>query len=249
MNPLKRSALILVLLSFVAASLAAPEENPAIDPKAAQVLKEMSDYLGDLKQFAFRTRNFIDLVLKGGQKITLISSSRSLVRRPDRVMSERSGEPGRLRLFYDGHSATLFDLKGHHYAQRAIEGDLHKVLDYLRDNLGIEVPAADLMYPDSYEGLMETAEAATYVGTVELDGILCHHLAFRAEEVDWQLWVEVGERPLPRRYSLISKWTTGAPEFAVTFQEWEFPKNLPDSMFQFKAPQGAKKIEFEDGGK
>ena len=136
MNPWKRSALILVMLPFAAATLAAPEENPAIDPKAAQVLKEMSDYLGDLKQFAFRTRNFIDLVLKGGQKITLISSSRSLVRRPDRVMSKRLGEQIKLQLFYDGHSATLFDLKGHHYAQRAIEGDLHKVLDYLRTKVG-----------------------------------------------------------------------------------------------------------------
>jgi hypothetical protein len=113
-----------------------PESDPAIDPRAAQNLKEMSNYVGGFSQFALRTRNSIDLGLKGGQKITLISSSRSSIRRPDRVMSERLGEHSRLRLFFDGNTANLLDLKGNHYAQRDFDDDLYKVLDYLRVKAG-----------------------------------------------------------------------------------------------------------------
>lgn len=233
---------------LLATPVAAAQEDPAIDPKAAQVLKEMSDYLGNLNQLAFRSTNSIDLVLKAGHKITLFSSSKSWLKRPDRLMSDRLGENDHLRLTYDGQTVTLLHLDTNHYAQQEFDGDLYEVLDHLRDNLEIELPAADLLYPDTYEALMETAEAGTYVGTAELDGVLCHHLAFRAVDVDWQLWVEVGQPPLPRRYTIVSKWITGSPEFTVQFEEWEFPTTLPDSMFQFNAPQGAKKIGFEAGG-
>ncbi len=242
----------LLLAMAVPLLLAAPvaaQENPDIDPKATQVLKEMSGYLGNLSQFSFQSTNAVDVILENGQEITLFSSSRSLLKRPDRLMSERLGEKDQLQLFYDGQTVTLLELNSNHYAQQEFDGNLYEMLEHLRDSLEIELPAADLLYPDAYEGLMETAEAAIYVGTVELDGVLCHHLAFRAEQVDWQLWVEVGERPLPRRYSLVSKWVRGSPEFTVLFQEWETATTLSDSMFRFKAPQGAKEIVFGDSEK
>lgn len=242
----QRLVLAFAVSLLLSAPVAAAEDDPDIDPKAAQVLKEMSDYLGNLSQFSFRSTNAVDVILENGQKITLFTSSRSLLRRPDRLMSERLGEKDQLQLFYDGQTVTLLDLNSGHYAQREFGGDLYEMLDYLRDNLEIELPAADLLYSDTYEGLMETAEAAIYIGTVELDGVLCHHLAFRAEDVDWQLWVEVGERPLPRRYAVVSKWIRGSPEFTVLLQEWETTTTLSDSMFRFKAPQGAKKIVFGD---
>ncbi len=38
-----------------------------------------------------------------------------------------------------------------------------------------------------------------------MNGIECHHLAFRAEKVDWQVWVQAGDTPLPMKYLIISK--------------------------------------------
>jgi hypothetical protein len=246
MSHWKISILALALPLILTAPVAAGESGVSIDPKADQILKQMSDYLGNLRQFTFKSTNTIDLVVKNGQKITLFSSSKSTVRRPDGLKTERLGKQNKLQLFFDGQTATLFDPNGNHFAQREFTGDLYEVLDYLRDYLEIEMPAADLVYPNVYKGLMETAESGTYVGAVELDGVLCHHLAFRAEDVDWQLWVEAGDRPVPRRYAMFSKWITGSPQFAVLFQEWELPSTVPDSMFHFKVPESAKRVVFEE---
>jgi hypothetical protein len=40
---------------------------------------------------------------------------------------------------------------------------------------------------------------AKYIGRGIIDRRECEHLAFRNHDTDWQLWVEVGEKPIPRK--------------------------------------------------
>ena len=46
---------------------------------------------------------------------------------------------------------------------------------------------------------MEEVLTGEYVGVTELSGVRCHHLAFRSGDVDWQIWIEDGDKPLPRK--------------------------------------------------
>ncbi len=50
-----------------------------------------------------------------------------------------------------------------------------------------------------------------------------------------ELWVEEGERPLPCRYTITSKWTYGAPQYTVTFTNWQVNPKLAAGDFQFTA--------------
>jgi hypothetical protein len=202
----------------------------------------MGDFLNKQNKFAYIASNSTDLVLKGNQKITVFAASKVYIKRPNKVRSERLGEKMKLQMFYDGRDLTIYDQKGNHYAQKEIGLELDGLMDFIRDTFEIEIPAADLFYQDVYEGLMDTAESGKYIGETEIDGVNCHHLAFRAEEVDWQLWVETGERPLPRRYSVTDKWTTGSPVASVQFSEWDLSPEIPESVFEFKVPPGAKRI-------
>jgi hypothetical protein len=74
--------------------------------------------------------------------------------------------------------------------------------------------------------------------------VKCTHLAFRGSEVDWQIWIEDGDKPLARKFILTSKKVAGVPEFTVLIRSWDIAPKLANSEFSFTPPKGAKKIEF-----
>ena len=42
-------------------------------------------------------------------------------------------------------------------------------------------------------------------------GIQCHHLVFIQDDIDWQIWIENSQTPLPRKMVITSKWLAGGP--------------------------------------
>ena len=78
----------------------------------------------------------------------------------------------------------------------------------------VAVPGADLLRPNVYDDMMNRAISARHIGQGVIDGIECEHLAFRAQDVDWQLWVQTGANPIPRKLVITSKAVGGAPEAA-----------------------------------
>jgi hypothetical protein len=82
------------------------------------------------------------------------------------------------------------------------------------------------------------------VGPSVVGGVKSTHLAFRGSEVDWQIWIEEGGRPLPRKFVLTSKQVKGEPQFTVLVRSWDVAPKLTEGMFTFTPPKGAKKIEF-----
>ena len=82
------------------------------------------------------------------------------------------------------------------------------------------------------------------VGPSVVGSVKCTHLAFRGAEVDWQIWIEDGDKPLPRKFILTSKKVTGEPQFTVLIRNWDVAAKLTNQEFSFTPPKGAKKIEF-----
>jgi len=47
------------------------------------------------------------------------------------------------------------------------------------------------------------------------------HLAFRGAETDWQIWIDIGARPVPRKYIITSKTLAGAPQYTLRIKDWK----------------------------
>ena len=92
--------------------------------------------------------------------------------------------------------------------------------------------------------LLEDVISGFYVGLGVVDGVRCHHLAFRGNEVDWQIWIEEGGKPLPKRFIITSKWMTGAPQSIVTLKNWNLSPRLKDEHFDFSPSKDMEKIDF-----
>jgi len=74
-------------------------------------------------------------------------------------------------------------------------------------------------------------------------GVPCEHLAFSLGKVDWQIWVEQGNRPVPKKIVITYKDEAGTPEYTAIFSDWDFQTKLKDTQFNFVAPPGTTKID------
>jgi hypothetical protein len=57
--------------------------------------------------------------------------------------------------------------------------------------------------------------------------------------------VEQGERPLPRKVVITTRYEVGEPQFEATMQ-WDLKPKIDASTFVFSAPKGAREIPFRD---
>ena len=105
-------------------------------------------------------------------------------------------------------------------------------------------PAGDLLYRNAYDILMDGVTDGFVVGKAVIEGVLCDHLAFRAPHVDWQIWVQQGTQPLPRKIVITTRDLTNAPQFAVTVTKWNLKPTFGAQTFAFTPPAGVKKVDF-----
>ncbi len=215
-----------------------------IDPQAEKMLRRMSDYLAGRQQFTLKAESTLEVVLTSGQKLQYDSPATLMVSRPNRLRAHRKGDIANQEFFYDGKTLTLYNPRENLYATTAAPATLDETLDFAREKLDVVAPAAELLYKNAAEKMLKEASSGFVVGPSVVGGVKCTHLAFRGAEVDWQIWIEDGDKPLARKFILTSKKVSGEPQFTVIIRNWDVGAKLSDREFSFTPPKGAKKIEF-----
>lgn len=219
-------------------------QSAKIDPKTDQLLRKMSNYLGGLQQFSVQTENTLEVVLRSGEKIQFDNPAEALIQRPNKLRANRKGDIVDQEFYYDGRTLTLYHKDRNYYATVEAPPTIDETIDFARESLDVYAPGGDLIYKNAYDILTEDVISGFYVGTSVVGGVKCHHLAFRGNEVDWQIWIEEGDKPLPKKFIVTSKWMTGAPQFTVVVKSWNLSPKLTEDMFTFVPPKDAQKIDF-----
>ena len=245
MNTRLRSLPILLLLAAVTVSaFAQTAAAPGDDARA--VLKRMSDYVATQPTIELTFDSDIEIITPQVEKIQFASSGELSVQRPDKIRAHRKGGWADVDLVFDGKTASVLGRSMNGYTQFSAPGTLDQLIEALRAGYGVALPAADLLKTNSYELLLRDVREAKYIGHAVIEGVLCDHLAFRNFETDWQLWVEAGDRPVPRKMVITSKTVAGAPQYTVQIKSWKSGGKLADNAFVFTPPAGAKKVSADD---
>ena len=234
--------IVTVLLSLV--SVSAHAQSTATD--AQRILKSMSDYLAAQTTIALTFDSDIELVTKDLQKIQFASSGNILLERPNRFRLHRIGGYSEAELVFDGKLATIYGANIQAYAQVEAPGTIDQLIDVLRDKYGIAAPFGDLAVADVYQALMDDVLDAKYIGQGVIDGIECEHLAFRNEDTDWQIWIQVAPHPIPRKYVITTKGLTSAPQYTLRIKDWKTDVPVAAEAFTFAPPAGAKKVDVSE---
>ena len=228
------------VLGFPAGSAFAAGE---LNPDADQILRSMSNYLAGLKAFSVSADIRNDILTAEGQKLQLNASSQLLIERPSNFRAARQGRFTDMVMNYDGAKLTLYGKLLNAYVQEDLKGTTDDAIRTLEAGAGVNLPGADLLLSDPYAALTSGVISSGYYGRAYVNGVETYHLAFRNPKVDWQIWVKVGNEPLPMQYVITTKWMTGAPQYGVQLSNWNTKPAIAASEFKFVAPKGAEKLQ------
>lgn len=213
---------------------------------AKKILKAMSDYVGSQKSLSITFDSDIEVITSSLQKIQFTNSGQMQMVRPDKLRAIRTGGYTDVDLVFDGTTARVLGRHNNLYTEIASAGSVDQLVDRLRDEYRFAIPGADLLLSSSYDRLMEDVIDAKHIGHGVIDGVDCEHLAFRNMDTDWQIWVEAGPRPIPRKYVITSKGVASAPQYTLRIKNWTTETPINANAFVFKAPADAKKVDAKD---
>ena len=120
------------------------------------------------------------------------------------------------------------------------------MLDMIIAKYGVNLPLIDILFDDPFLAMSVEIKSGKYLGTEKIGNTKCSHLKFEQDEIDWEIWIEATDKPLPRKVVITYKNIEGKPRFVGILDNWNlspnFSKNNP---FDFKPPANAEKIEIE----
>jgi hypothetical protein len=187
---------------------------------ANKILKSMTDYVTSQKSISMTFDSDIEVITPELQKIQFTSSGQVQLSRPDKLRARRTGGYTDVELVFDGQLLSVNNKAGNAFAQIDSPGSVDQLIDLLRDKYGVMAPGADLLLSRAFEEMTSDVIDAKHIGRGVIDGVECEHLAFRDLDTDWQIWIEVGARPIPRKYVITSKAEAGAPQYTLRIKDW-----------------------------
>ncbi|MFZ5449640.1 MAG: DUF2092 domain-containing protein [Thermodesulfobacteriota bacterium] len=239
--------LSLMLLSSPGSSqeTKAPAAAPAAaNPQPEQILQQACDLLKSAKQFSFKAEVTDDRVYTGGKKLQYAFDLEAYVQRPDKLRVNAVGDLENKDFFLDGKTITLYDKTHNVYATMEVPATIDAALDKAVKEYGLRVALADLASENAYTLATKGNKHALYVGQGLVRGVKCHHLAFDRDNIQWQIWIDAGEKPLIRKFLITQKKLPAEPQWTAYFTDWNFSPQLSEGWFVYTPPQGAKQIKF-----
>ena len=224
------------------APAAAAASADDIEPEAVTALQRMSTYLRTLKAFEIKGETSLELVMDDGQKVTVDGTTRYLVQAPDGFLIEISTDKKARQYYYDGKTVTVNAPKLGYYASFPAPPTIRETLELAHDKYGIVVPLEDLFrWSDPGQTRTDKLQSAMVVGTATIDGVQCDQYAFREGDIDWQIWIQKGDKPLPRKVVIIDRTDEAHPAY-ISRLDWNTSPQLTKATFAFSPPADAKAI-------
>lgn len=220
---------------------AAAASSNDVDPGAIAALNKMGEYLRSLKSFQVQAATTRDEVLDDGQQIQRDSHVDLLARMPDRLRVEVNNADQQRLYLYDGKNLTVWGQRVNFYATVAAPPTVGKLVTALDDKYDIRLPLEDLFLWGTPQSKVGDVKSAMDVGPTEVEGVTCEHYAFRQEGLDWQVWIQQGDFPLPRRLVITTLNDDARPQY-VAVLTWNLAPSFNDATFEFDPPSGAQKI-------
>lgn len=213
-----------------------------VDPDAVAALRRMSDFLATLKAFELTANSSLDVVTVHEQKLQMDAVVQYKVMQPGIRINYDSDLKSR-QYFYDGKNFTIYSPKLGFYATAPAPATNRQFLTAIYDKFGISLPLEDLFrWNDGDDSDIKALTSAFSVGTARIDGVPTDHWAFRQGDFDWEVWIEQGDRPVPRKLVIVDRTDPAMPAYIARLN-WTLKPQLSASDFTFVPGKDAKRIQ------
>ncbi len=204
----------------------------------------MSAYLRSLKVFQVQGAITHDDVLEDGLIIQSSSKVDMLAAKPNRLRAEVTSDDKHRLYLYDGKTFTAWGKLNNYYATVPAPPTIPELFKQVDEKFDIELPLIDLFKWGTNEDDINKIQTAIDAGPTSVEGVTCEQYVFHQEGVDWQVWIQLGDYPLPRRLVITTLTDEARPQHTMTLA-WNLAPSFNDGAFVFDPPPDAKRILFE----
>lgn len=224
----------------------APASTASIQPEADEALKRMGQLLSETDSFRFNAHITQDLSMSAGLKVQMYQERSVTVVRPGKLHVIGDGDLDQNQAWFNEGLLSVLDPQRDVYAQIDGPKDIDGMLDHLALERGWVMPLSDLLVSDPYTSATANVQLGLYLGQHRVRDTVCDHLAFRQEGIDWQIWIDAGETPVPRKLLITFTALAGQPQWAAELDGWDLSPEVEDDRFDFEAPADASRVEFDE---
>jgi hypothetical protein len=244
MMRLSASMFAAILLANVATPAPAPQEKAdEPEPAAVAALEKMGAYLRTLRAFEVESDSTSEEVLSQGLKSQSSRKATLLARRPDRLRVEVEAPGGATFYLFDGKTFTLFARDPGYYATVPAPSTIRELAEALDKKFDVQLPLVDLFLWGDPDFKPPKITAAVDIGPGNVQDTTCEQYAFRQDGLDWQVWIQLGDFPLPRKLVLTTTTDAARPQYAAVLN-WNLAPSYNEETFTFDPPVSARKIVF-----
>lgn len=220
-----------------------PQKSDLIDPAAMDALNNMGTYLRSLKDFHVQADITSEDVLTDGEKLQFAHTTNVLAVMPNKLRVTIEGEQKSRVYLYDGATFTFFARRAGYYATAPAPPSIGELIEVAYDKYGVEIPLVDLFLWGGPRATTNEITEATDFGPGDIGGVTCEHYAFRQPGLDWQVWIQLGDHPLPRKLVLTTTTDEARPQHTSVLT-WNLAPSYNDAAFVFDPPADTHKIVF-----
>jgi hypothetical protein len=233
------------LSGLLPAQEASTQKSELIEPSAMEALNNMGTYLRSLKDFQVKAAVTSEDVLSDGEKLTFAHTTDILARLPNKLRVDIEGDQKSRLFLYDGKTFTLFARRAGYYATVDAPSNIGELIDVVSEKYGIEIPLLDLFLWGGPRATTNEITEATDFGPGDVGGVTCEHYAYRQPGLDWQVWIQLGDHPLPKKLVLTTLTDDARPQHTSVLT-WNLAPSYNDAAFVFDPPTDAHKIVFAE---
>ena len=235
------SAVIVTALAL-ACSRAPENQVTTANNDPDQLLRQMSEKLGQAKNLSFKVDRKLDAALVEGLNVAENAQIEISVSRPGKFTAKSDSKDNVRQVFFDGQNLSIYDETMKLYATVPVAGTIDEAVAKIDEKYGFTPPLAEFILSDPYAALGKQIKSKSYKGKENIGGVECHHLSLVGDLADSELWIGAADL-LPRKLIATFKDREGSPKLQADFSNWNLTPTLDDKMFAFVAPKDAEKIE------
>jgi hypothetical protein len=225
---------------------AAAAPATGVDPQALAALKRMSAYLQTLPAVQLTSNTSLDVVTQQGQRVLLDGVVDYKIKRPNAFVIDMNSDQKKRRFYYDGKQFTVYGPTMGYYATADAPPTIRETLAAIDAKYGIELPLEDLFrWNDPTGNPAENLISGFPVGTATIDGVETEHYAFRQKDVDWQIWIQKGAQPLPRKVVIVDRTDEAHPTYTARLS-WNVNPSFTADEFAFRPGKDSKHIRLSE---
>lgn len=214
-----------------------------IDARADTQLRRMGDFLGRQPALSFSADVQYEDYLVGTRKFQIGRTTTVEFRRPDKLRAHARGDGESRRYWFDGRQVSILDETANVFARLDVPGTYDQMLAVMSEKYGMSMSLGELLLSDPYGDLLSDVREGVYIGLRTVGGYRCHQLLFSQDAVDWQIWIDAGEQPWPRKFVATYKNLPACPQFCATFTSWSASASEAPADYAFSPPAGAVEVD------